>query len=385
MRIGRLYQTRDIMDECVCVGVEMYKAKFCGPFFLLVVILGAQNFSAQGPDERLGEPPFRLIQEDLHGAEPDKYGVSGAVASWDRSAVVDYYYNQYVPPLSVPMGWTGNVSTCSAGTTSQAYIDATFQMINYYRGMAGLVDATNATSYNAGAQEAALIMSANNALSHSPPSSWTCWTSSGYSAAGKSNLALGNAGPYAMVAYIRDSGTFNYPVGHRRWILYPRINQFGTGSVGETTRASNALYVFTSYVSRPVTPDKVAWPPEGYVPYQVVYPRWSLSINTGSSVDFSSAVVTMTEGGSPVNLTVVSRVDNGYGDNTIVWEPSGLTFVSGAPDRSFSVTVSNITVGGSPQTEVYNVVVIDPAVVDNGIFSDGFESGNLDSWSQVVP
>jgi len=173
--------------------------------------------------------------------------------------------------------------------------------------------------------------------------------------------------------------------GHRRWILYPRPNGFGTGSVGETTTSANALYVFTSYVSRPATPEKVAWPPEGYVPYQVVYPRWSLSINTGSSVDFSSAVVTMTEGGSSVGLTVVSRTDNGYGDNTIVWEPTWLSFVPGAQDRTFSITVSNIIVGGSPKTEAYNVVVIDPAVTSDGIFSDGFESGGLSLWSQSIP
>jgi hypothetical protein len=81
----------------------------------------------------------------------------------------------------------------------------------------------------------------------------------------------------------------------------------------------------------------------------------------------------------------VSRTDNGYGDNTIVWEPTGLIFTPGAQDRTFSVTVSNIMAGGSPQTEVYNVVVIDPLVVTDLIFTDGFESGSPGLWSQTVP
>ena len=362
----------------------VFAMRICSASFLMMVV-GVHHHDAQELEVFLGDPPFQVIQEIHEEAERAKRDSPLAVDARNRSAVVSFFNSEYIAPLNVAMGWTGNVATCDAGTTSQGYIDATFQIINFYRGMAGMADVTNATSYNASAQEAALIMSANGALSHSPPSFWTCHTTSGATAAGESNLALGNAGPRAMIAYIRDSGNDNYFVGHRRWILYPRRNQFGTGSVGETTTAANALNVFTSTVPRPATPTKVAWPPEGYVPYQVVYPRWSLSINTGSSVSFASADVTLTEGSTPMGLTVVSRTNNGYGDNTIVWEPSDFNFTPGTQDRTLTVTVSNIMVGGSPQTEVYNVVVIDPAVVSDTIFSDGFETGDLSWWSQTVP
>ncbi|MEX1309564.1 MAG: hypothetical protein AB1Z65_04025, partial [Candidatus Sulfomarinibacteraceae bacterium] len=122
-----------------------------------------------------------------------------------------------------------------------------------------------------------------------------------------------------------------------------------------------------------------------YVPYQTVYTRWSLALNTSSSVSFASANVTMTENGSPVSLSVVSRTNNGYGDNTIVWEPSGLYFSAGTPDRRFTVTVSNILVNGSPQTRAYDVVVIDPATVPVAIFDDGFESGHTGAWNGTIP
>ncbi len=352
---------------------------------LAIVTLAASSAVAEELDRRLGDPVFRFEHEWFDPDASGKHLRAVAVDTWNRSAVASFYHSEYTPPLSVPMQWSGNVATCTAGSTSQAYLDATFRMINYYRGMVGLDAATNAVGYNAGAQEAALIMSANGALSHNPPSSWTCWTAAGGSAAGSSNLALGNAGPTAIIAYIKDTGSGNYFVGHRRWILYPRRNEFGSGSVGETTQSANALYVFTSTVARPATPEKVAWPPEGYVPFQVTYPRWSLSLNTSSSVSFAAANVTMTEGASPVPLTVVSRTDNGYGDNTIVWEPSGLSFVPGMQDRRFTVTVSNISVSGSPQTRVYDVVVIDPDVVADLIFGDGFESGSTGAWSDTVP
>lgn len=349
----------------------------------LVVLLSEPLIvGAEDQESRLGDPVFSMIHDQLAtlGAAKDTQAVT--VNTWSRSAVASFYLNEYVPPLGVPMQWSGNVATCNAGATAQAYLDATFQIMNFYRGMVGLPAATNAASYNANAQQAALMMSANGALSHSPPPSWTCWTQGGASAAGASNLALGTAGPSSIVAYIKDYGSGNYFVGHRRWILYPIRNEFGTGSVGETTTRANSLVVFTNTVTRPPTPDKVAWPPEGYVPYQVVYPRWSMALNTNSSVSFAAANVTMTEGGSPVSLSVVSRTNNGYGDNTIVWEPTGLSFSAGMQDRRFTVTVSGIS---GPQASVsYDVVVIDPAINTDLIFNNGFESGTTGSWSVTV-
>jgi hypothetical protein len=84
-----------------------------------------------------------------------------------------------------------------------------------------------------------------------------------------------------------------------------------------------------------------------------------------------------------VSLSVVSRTDNGYGDNTIVWEPSGLSFSAGMQDRRFTVTVSGIS--GPQTTVVYDVVVMDPAIVTDLIFGDGFGSGTTNSWSLTVP
>ena len=119
------------------------------------------------------------------------------------------------------------------------------------------------------------------------------------------------------------------------------------------------------------TRSTLTWPPAGS------------TLTTSSSVSFASADVTMTEGGNPVSLSVVSRTNNGYGDNTIVWEPSDLSFFAGMEDRRFTVTVSNIS---GPQTTVtYDVVVMDPAIVTDLIFSNGFESGSTGSWSATVP
>jgi hypothetical protein len=186
-----------------------------------------------------------------------------------------------------------------------------------------------------------------------------------------------------MTLYINDGGLGNYFVGHRRWLLCPTKGSFGTGSVGESTRSANALHVFSGTVSRPTTPTKVTWPPEGYVPYQVVYNRWSLSLNAEPYASYGSATVSMTENGSPISLSVVSTANNGYCDNTIVWEPSGLYFTPGGSDRRITVTVSGI--GGTPSSVTYDVVIMDPSISTDEIFSDGFESGLTNAWDTTAP
>jgi hypothetical protein len=220
-------------------------------------------------------------------------------------------------------------------------------------------------SYNQKAQQAALMMSANNALSHNPPASWKCYTDQGREAAGNSNLALGAYGLDALRLYMQDPGTGNSAVGHRRWILYPQTQNMGTGDIPGNggDREANDLWVFDSHIwdARPVTREAyVAWPPPGYVPYTVVYPRWSFSYDDAT---FTSATVSMSENGTNVPLTSYTPV-NGYGENTLVWIRTGMGENSSWPkpslDTTYVVTVSNVLIGGSPHSFQYTVIVFDP-------------------------
>lgn len=307
------------------------------------------------------------VQGPVPAAEVDGFSVTPSV----RHSVVSFYENIYLPVFFVAMNWTGNPATCNAGNTSQAYIDASFNLINYYRAMVELPTVSNDASKNDSSQKAALMMSVNNSLDHSPPPEWQCYTAAGASAAGSSNLALGAAGPRAIDLYIRDPGSFNTAVGHRRWILHPPRSSFGIGSVGGATRDANALWVFAGVTSRPPA-DIVAWPPRGFVPFRLVYPRWSFSLNSEPGANYSSATVSMLENGVPITLAIVSNNTNGYGDNTLVWEPAGLVFSPGQTDRSFDIVISNLS--NADQSEyAYRVTVIDPAMDPPAIFSDSFE------------
>ena len=111
-------------------------------------------------------------------------------------------------------------------------------------------------------QEAALMMHANSSLNHYPPIEWSCYSEDGYDAASHSNLAMGTHSSSSITAYIRDNGSGNYAVGHRRWILYSRASEFGTGS----TSNYNALYVIASTVNAPENLSFISYPSPSFFP-----------------------------------------------------------------------------------------------------------------------
>jgi uncharacterized protein YkwD len=306
-----------------------------------------------------------------------------APAPWidptDRQVSLDYFNQVYLASEGVPVEWTGNHASCDPGETAAAFREAVRLRINYFRAMAG-VPATVQLSgeYTRKAQQAALMMSANGTLSHSPPPTWLCYTAEGAQAAGSSNLYLGVYGPAAITGYMYDPGSGNYAVGHRRWILYPQTESMGTGDIPPVAGhwPSNALWVFDENMwhPRPQTREEyVAWPPPGYVPYNVVFPRWSFAYD---EANFSGATVAMSSGGHSIPVTV-QPVFSGYGENTLVWEP-GLAFGAPPPsDTVYRVTVSGVQIGGVTRDFAYDVLVFDPGATAG--MADATPAGLLDA------
>lgn len=279
----------------------------------------------------------------------------------NRAAVVAAFQTEFgrTEPNS---GWTGSRQGCVAGATSQAFRDSIFSRVNYFRSMAGVpAGVTENATYSAKAQQAALMMSVQGSLSHSPGAGYACYTAQGAEAAGSSDLYLGRTGAQAISGYIEDPGAGNTRAGHRNWILHPTTRQMGTGDIPAAGGwASNALWVFDNvFGAQPQLREGdgfVAWPPRGYVPGQVVFPRWSLSLRGG---DFSVATVTMTAGGANVPATVVHRdaASNGAPFPIIVWEPSGVN-TNPPNDITYRVSVAGVRVGGQPRSFSYDVTVL---------------------------
>ena len=288
--------------------------------------------------------------------------------TWNRPLVLqsaDLEFNRSEPDW----GFTGSVGRCEPGTTRQAFRDSVIQRVNWYRQMAGLDTVTEESELSAGAQDAALIMVANEMLSHDPGEDWDCYTQTGAASAGKSNLGLGTVGVAGIDSYMRDYGDNNRSVGHRRWILDPQTLEVGTGNVRkpDTYMMANALDILGGdrLGSRPGVREErsfVAWPPSGYVPAGVVWGRWSFSL---ADADFLQASVAVAVDSGPLAVEILDR-DSRAGGPGIVWAVAGDTnsILLAAPtdgDHCYTVTVSGVRMSGQTQTPYeYPVCVIDP-------------------------
>ena len=336
------------------------------------------------PAASLNEPPLFqspglkvLPTEPIARAYSRAYPSTGlSIDTLDREAVRVFFNGLYSQSDNIAINWTGAQSSCNAGATDPLFHNAVALRINWFRAMSGVpANVKLSGEYSQQAQQAALVISANNALSHTPPSTWSCWNTTAYEAAGKSNLVLGGFGPSAVNAYIYDSGASNVAVGHRRWVLYPQTQNMGTGDVapeggdGASAKGANALWVFDNHQSdsRPaVRDDFVAWPPKGYVPYQAVAGRWSFS---HSNADFSAATVSVIKNGLGVPISI-EALQNGIGENSIVWLLQGTNgstlWSKPTQDDTYQIIVDNVKIDGVTRSYSYSVTVIDPAKPASG-------------------
>lgn len=363
---------------------------------LIALIVPAATVAQPVPDEsRWGAQAAESTAKSAWGAPvraatgtpaPRAAGFTAGPTGWvdisNRSAVVDLYNDIFLPSSSVPLGWNGNTGAGVAGTTSAAYKDAVQSQINYFRSMAGVPPVITLNSANnAKSQQAALMMSANGELQHNPPTTWLHYTADGAEAAANSNLCLRfDSDPNqpqtgCIKGYIEDAGAGNASVGHRRWILHPQTQVMATGDVPTVLPITtgflfaNATWVFDGNIfgPRPATREEyVAWPPPGFVPYQLVYPRWSFGL---AGADFSTATVTMSGPSGNIAVTL-EPVTNGFGENTLVWRPSDPLPITPPPtDTQLNVTINGVRVNGVTRNFSYSVTVFDPSGTQPGACS----------------
>jgi len=352
----------------------MFRHRLVKVPFAVLLILGSITVSLWAdestPAEPLKFPAFSETDSDagkLGELQPQAFipfifsaaERSPWIDTQDRTLVKQFYLTEYMASEGIDSGWTGSHAGCIPGTTSAEFSEAMLRRINYFRAMSGIPSIVGfKEEYSRKAQAAALMMSVNRQLDHTPPKSWTCFSDDGFEGASSSDLFLGVYGPSAISGYIYDPGSGNYFVGHRRWILYPQTQYMGTGDIPPQNGypPSNALWVFdrdNMWGERPATREPfVVWPPAGYVPRQVVYPRWSFAY---PHANFSDATVTVTRSGQPVGVTV-SPTANGYGENTLVWE-LGESVPNG--DAVYTVTLQNVNIDSAARRFTYKVMIFD--------------------------
>ena len=246
------------------------------------------------------------------------------------------------------MAWTGSVTGGVAGTTSAAFKEDVRRRINFYRALVGLAcghhlrcDEERERSPGSSAD-----VRPQRDLSHQPPTEWIYYTPNASDAAGASNIALGTYGPGSVDAYMRDDGSNNIIVGHRRWLHYSQGQSDGDrrcAGEGSYNRA-NAIWVIGDFKAPPA-PKFVAWPNRGYVPFSLVPDDGRFPI---PGANFESATVTMTQGA--INISDNCHLADGQRirrqhDRLDTNHPALLR-----PDRTplYNVTVASISGSGVP-------------------------------------
>lgn len=293
----------------------------------------------------------------------------------EREKVVQDFKENYLGSEIKDFKWKGGSKLlCSAGTLTEDNFRKVLQKINYFRRFVGLNDdIVFDDSYNKLAQKAALIMYANDMLNHHPPGNCRCYSEDGFDGASHSNLysaSYEEGIPEPITAFVADYGG-NREVGHRRWLLYSRAKIMGYGA----TKGSSALYVITEKKRSLPNQEYICYPPKGYVPYQLIFKRWSLSIPTNSDCDFTKAKVSMRMKNGAVlktNIVCSKEYQQGYGDPTLAWEvgfmPPDFSLEMRKSafnkksifDNPINVKVDSILVGKEYKSFNYSVTIIDP-------------------------
>jgi len=182
------------------------------------------------------------------------------------------------------------------------------------------------------------MMRANNMISHTPPTTWLCYTADGATAAGSSNVSGGQA-VSSVDAYMIDNGNPT-TIGHRRWVL---SNSLGPIGIGGTDRAS-CMWTLngTGRAGKPW----MAYPPAGIVPLAAITPArgtgvdatgWSLQ---SDGINLANAQVTVTSGGVAMPVTVTQLMANFGSRYAIRFNPMGWTTQAG---KTYSVAVTGVT------------------------------------------
>jgi len=247
--------------------------------------------------------------------------------------------------------WTGNAEACQAGDMAPEARATALRLLNTHRFMAGLPAVTATAAGDKLAQDCALLMRANNTITHTPPTTFKCYTAEAAKTANSSSLSSGPA-VGSVDGYMIDPGNPT-TIGHRRWILSNWLTEVGFGSADRFSCQYQPAKPTRGGGGKPWA----AWPPGGEVPIQAFGGRFLGTIDqTGwtiqsDSINLASAKVTVTSGGADKPVTV-TQLGGGYGSMyALRFNPMGWTSKAG---ETYSVKVE-----GTSMPIAYDVKVVD--------------------------
>ena len=308
-------------------------------FSVLVLCNGLLFFSCADDDERpAAESPVNEEQPAIPSIPSiPSNPVLAPSLSPQREAVLTDYRNYLATAVS-NNGWTGDVSTCDAGDVPMLVREQAMKRWDYYRRQVGFSRALVLDeSLSREAQETVLIMQANNILTHSLTEEIgpKCYTSKAVEYARRFNLGADRNGPLplseAIDDFVADFGVGNELVGHRAWLLHPKVHHVLLAATDSAVVVGWGWQI-DDVLEDPLDPAIAdglifaSWPPAGFVVADLVYDRWSLHyFSKVDDEDIEQAEIAMVrkDTSEDIALRVIARYNRGIsGLRTIVWEPN---------------------------------------------------------------
>jgi hypothetical protein len=266
----------------------------------------------------------------------------------------------------------------AAGALSAGLLEDGLNATRFVRFLAGVPeDVELSAELCAQAQHGAVVMAANNVLSHSParPADMgEAFYARGLASTQSSNIHWTTDPADTLVSAVRgfmdDSDPGNIDrVGHRRWVLSPVLKKVGFGSaLSRDGGVFTTMQVFDNGNAGRFAFDVIRWPAEGVFPVELFGARqaWSVGFNperlqVHSVKDVRVKIQRKSDGalweitsrsGEGSYLTV-DTVGYGYQSALIFRPGNGFTISAG---DTFAVSVTGLSaVGGAARPLAYEV------------------------------
>lgn len=285
--------------------------------------------------------------------------------AWNYTQSVQLFNTEHVQNIVADSGLTGaNISACQEGTISNTFLTHILRSVNYFRLASGINVVSFDCELNRIAQLGALILAANNRLTHYPTLDYKCYFTDGAIALGSSNIGAGSSFTNTILAYVIDNGGGNYAVGHRRWILFPPTSTFGFGYITNSGNTPfNALLVFGESNNPNTNMAIISYPPLGYWSASLYASRWSVGID---NADFTNSFVKVSRNKNEMTILMEPQ-EQYYGLNTLVWKYFNDTVPSTGITR-FTVEINNITIIKNPRNSLPKMFRYSTLIWGNDVF-----------------
>lgn len=271
-------------------------------------------------------------------------------------------------------------TSCDVGQLKLAEKQGALATLNQMRAAHGLGTVTYDNTFDISTAQSALLGVANRSLSHTPPTSWLCFTTDGYNGSSTSNLYLRWSSvpsqpttASGLEALLVDD---NVPsLGHRRWMLHPFLGTTSFGRVDGVPSGTTNYYTAMSlkviggtdanpagtdaatrgYVAYPYGDYPARWFKHGwYMSFSVLANTASTWNNGSGQVNYGSTTVTVTGPSGALAVSNQSADYSGYGlPNSLQWQVAGTV-----SNVSYTVNVSNVVVNGTPRNYSYTFRVV---------------------------